>query len=108
MQSKSVYTILREFGFSSEIAEKANNDIFDEIIKPLQDEIKKLHDDVELQSNLRRQAEAKLQDAKRCKPEKSFTGNLDTDVEAIIKKHLSVAKDPYGSTALWWDNEEII
>ena len=41
------------------------------------------------------------------KSEKNFTGDLENDVEAIIKKHLSVAINPYGSPALWWDNDEI-
>lgn len=105
-QKKSVYTILRDLGISSEIAEKANNEIYEQVITPLNNEIEELYKDVEFQASQRQNAEETIKKLKH--PKKTFSGNFEADVGEIIKKNLSATHDNDTNTVrLFWDNEEI-
>ena len=106
MTKKSVYGILREFGISSEIAEKANNEIFEHVITPYENEIVELEKDVEFQASLRQKSEETIKALK--KPKKLFSGNFEADVGEAIRRNLRITHDDdTNSIHIFWNDHEL-
>ena len=108
MIRKSVYGILREFGISSEIAEKANNEIFDNVITPLNEQIAELEKSVEQQAELRENAEERIKKLSTANRKKSFTGNFEADVGEAIRRNLRITHDDdTNSIHIFWNDHEL-
>ena len=108
MIKKSVYGILREFGISSEIAEKANNEIFDNVITPLNEQIAELEKSVEQQEELRENAEECIKKLTTANRKKSFTGNFEADVGEAIRRNLRITHDDdTNSIHIFWNDHEL-
>lgn len=105
-QKKSVYTILRDLGISSEIAEKANNEIYEQAIAPLNNEIEELNEDVEYQASRRQKSEETIKALK--KPKKLFSGNFEADVGEAIRRNLRITHDDdTNSIHIFWNDHEL-
>ena len=106
MTKKSVYGILREFGISSEIAEKANNKIYEHVITPYENEIAELEKDVEFQASQRQKSEETIKALK--KPKKLFSGNFEADVGEAIRRNLRITHDDdTNSIHIFWNDHEL-
>ena len=106
MIKKSIYGILREFGISSEIAEKANNEIYEHIITPYENEIAELEKDVEFQASQRQKSEETIKELK--KPKKKFSGNFEADVGEAIRRNLRITHDDdTNSIHIFWNDHEL-
>lgn len=106
MIKKSVYGILREFGISSEIAEKANNEIYEQVITQLNNEIEELNKDVEYQASQRQTAEETIKKLKH--PKKTFSGNFEADVGEAIRRNLRITHDDdTNSIHIFWNDHEL-
>lgn len=103
--AQSVYTILRDFGIETGLAEKINNEIYKSVITPLNKEIAELNKDVEFQSKQREKAENAILRLK--KPPKTFTGNFEADVGEVIKRNLSISLNSDGNVSAFWGEIEI-
>lgn len=108
MIKKSVYGILREFGISSELAEKVNNEIFDNVITPLNEQIAELEKSVEQQAELRENAEERIKNLTTANRKKSFTGNFEADVGEAIRRNLRITHDDdTNSIHIFWNDHEL-
>lgn len=108
MIKKSVYGILRDLGISSEIAEKANNEIYEQVITPLNNEIEELNKDVEYQASQRQTAEERIKKLSTANRKKSFTGNFEADVGEAIRRNLRITHDDdTNSIHIFWNDQEL-